>query len=152
MLIKLRKEHWQIIHTHGESTYPNECCGVILGYLLDDTKIVEEVIPTANAWSTEGDNFAEAENSETTRRRYAIAPPVMLQMQKEARSRNLSIIGIYHSHPDHPAIPSEWDRLYAWPVYSYIIVSVQSGRAGELQSWYLDENHQFQAETIAPII
>ncbi|MBD2663714.1 Mov34/MPN/PAD-1 family protein [Richelia sinica FACHB-800] len=152
MLIKLRKEHVQIINTHGESTYPDECCGVILGYLLDDTKIVEEVILTANAWSTEGDNFAEAENLETTRRRYAIAPQVMLKMQKEARSRNLSIIGIYHSHPDYPAIPSEWDRLYAWPVYSYIIVSVQNSQARELQSWCLDENHQFQTETIELII
>jgi proteasome lid subunit RPN8/RPN11 len=72
----------------------------------------------------------------------------MLQTQKAARNRNLNIIGIYHSHPNYPAIPSEWDRIYAWPEYSYVILSVQNTQAGELQSWTLDDHHQFQAETI----
>jgi proteasome lid subunit RPN8/RPN11 len=75
----------------------------------------------------------------------------MLQTQKEARNRNLNIIGIYHSHPNYPAIPSEWDRIYAWTEYSYVILSVQKGQAGELQSWTLDDKHQFQPEKIAHI-
>lgn len=91
---------------------------------------------------------------------YAYAPEVMLKIQKEARDRSLNIIGIFHSHPDHPAIPSECvgvalrrHRLYPWQGYSYIIiVSVQNGKAGELQSWSLDDHHQFQAEAIENII
>ncbi|MBK1988920.1 M67 family metallopeptidase [Sphaerospermopsis aphanizomenoides BCCUSP55] len=146
MNLKLDTNHLQIIKNHAESTYPEECCGILLGDMGSECKTVVEVIPTENSWHTEAANFTEETHSRT--RRYAIAPPVMLQIQKEARNRNLSIIGIYHSHPDYPAIPSQWDRLYAWPEYSYLIVSVQNGQAGECQSWSLDDNHQFQTETI----
>lgn len=72
----------------------------------------------------------------------------MLKVQKEARDRQLDIIGIYHSHPDHPAIPSEFDRLCGWQAYSYIIVSVLQGKARDVLSWSLDDNHQFQPEEI----
>ncbi|MCC5621316.1 Mov34/MPN/PAD-1 family protein, partial [Nostoc sp. CHAB 5715] len=96
--------------------------------------------------------FVGERTAESKRRQYAIAPEVMLKTQREARNRSLNIIGIFHSHPDHPAIPSECDRLYAWQGYSYIIVSVQNGKAGELQSWSLDDTHQFQAEAIENII
>ncbi|WP_071191022.1 M67 family metallopeptidase [Trichormus sp. NMC-1] len=149
MNLKLHPEHLQIINNHAESTYPEECCGIMLGHMAEDSKTLITVIPTENAWNQEAVNFTV--EAQSTKRRYAIAPAFMLQMQREARNRNLSIIGIYHSHPDHPAIPSEWDRLYAWPEYSYIIVSVENGKAGKLQSWSLDENHQFQLETIEHI-
>lgn len=82
----------------------------------------------------------------TKTRRYTIAPIVFLQAQSEARDRRLDIIGIYHSHPDNCATPSEFDRVYAWPQYSYIIVSVQQGKACDLNSWSLDDNHRFQPE------
>ena len=82
------------------------------------------------------------------RNRFSIAPQVMLQMQKAARARHLDIIGIYHSHPDNPAVPSEFDRAIAWSLYSYIIVSVEQGQATDLKSWTLDEDHQFQPEEI----
>jgi proteasome lid subunit RPN8/RPN11 len=72
----------------------------------------------------------------------------MLKAQKDARDRNLDIIGIYHSHPDHPAVPSEFDRAIAWQRYSYVIVSVQQGKTCDLQSWSLDDNCQFQSEEI----
>ncbi|HLO86722.1 MAG TPA: M67 family metallopeptidase [Nostocaceae cyanobacterium] len=149
MTLKLNPEHLQIIYTHAENTYPEECCGVMLGYLDDESKTVVEVIPTANAWNTEAENFAEVNTKHSHKDRYAIAPQTMLQLQREARSRSLSIIGIFHSHPDHPAVPSECDRLYAWPLYSYIIVSVINGKASELLSWSLNEHHQFEAEAIA---
>ncbi|MBD2489095.1 Mov34/MPN/PAD-1 family protein [Aulosira sp. FACHB-615] len=149
-VIKLLPQHIQMIRSHAESTYPNECCGIILGYLENQIKTVVEIIPTKNAWSAESANFApNTERSETSR--YAIAPQDMLQIQKSARDKSLNIIGIYHSHPDNPAIPSECDRQYAWPAYSYIIVSVQNGQAGELLSWSLDDQHQFQRETIDTI-
>ncbi|AFY41131.1 M67 family metallopeptidase [Nostoc sp. PCC 7107] len=150
-VINILPQHIQIIRSHAESTYPEECCGIILGYINNQTKTVVEIIPTANAWSTESNNFAHNETEYSERRRYAIAPQVMLQVQKTARDKSLNIIGIYHSHPDNPAIPSECDRQYAWPAYSYIIVSVQNGTANELLSWSLDNQHQFQPETIYPI-
>lgn len=141
MLLKLNPEHLQIIRTHAASTYPEECCGIILGYLANESKTVVEVIPTENAWS--GETVLD-----NKRRRYAIAPEIMLKVQKEARDRSLNIIGIYHSHPDNPAIPSESDRVQAWQEYSYIIVSVPNGKAGELKSWHLDGDRQFQEEAI----
>ncbi|MCC5607418.1 M67 family metallopeptidase [Nostoc sp. CHAB 5834] len=152
-MIKLSQEHLQTIRTHAESTYPEESCGMILGYLANGGKVVVEVIPTENAWNTEAAaEFSGKRTAESKKRQYAIAPEVMLKTQREARDKSLNIIGIFHSHPDHPAIPSECDRLYAWQGYSYIIVSVQNGKAGELQSWSLDEHHQFQAEAIENII
>jgi proteasome lid subunit RPN8/RPN11 len=72
----------------------------------------------------------------------------MLMAMREARNCSLEIIGIYHSHPDHPAVPSECDRQLAWPQYSYIIVSVAQGYAAESKSWILDDTHQFQPEPI----
>ena len=152
MILQLLPEHLQIIRSHAESTYPDECCGIILGHAMSEGKTVVEVIPTENAWNTEAADFPDDDTTESQRRRYAIAPQVMLKAQRAARDRSLNIIGIYHSHPDAPAIPSECDRLYAWPEYSYIIVSVQKGKADTLLSWSLDDNHQFQPEVIQNII
>jgi proteasome lid subunit RPN8/RPN11 len=152
-MIRLSQEHLQTIRTHAESTYPDECCGIILGYLAIEGKTVVEVIPTENAWNTEAAaEFLGEHTAESKKRQYAIAPEIMLKTQKQARNCLLNIIGIFHSHPDHPAIPSECDRLYAWQGYSYIIVTVQNGKAGELRSWNLDDSHQFQAEAIENII
>jgi proteasome lid subunit RPN8/RPN11 len=72
----------------------------------------------------------------------------MIQAQKQGRDRNLIIIGIYHSHPDYPAIPSEFDRVCAWSDYSYIIISVEKGKTTDLQNWILDQHHQFQSEPL----
>ncbi|MEC4818121.1 MAG: M67 family metallopeptidase [Scytonema sp. PMC 1069.18] len=148
-MLQLSPKHQQTIYTHAESTYPEECCGIILGYLTNESKTVVEVIPTENAWNAETapDDFRN-DTEFSKRRRYTIAPQTMLQVQKEARDRELNIIGIYHSHPDYPANPSEFDRQYAWQEYSYIIVSVQNGQAGDIKSWTLDDNHQFQQEAI----
>jgi proteasome lid subunit RPN8/RPN11 len=136
-------------------TYPEECCGLFLGIPNDDHKIVQEIWPTQNSWQ---DSFPELEHRQTIvqlnlskRNRFSIAPQEMLQAQKEARSRHLDIIGIYHSHPDHPAIPSEFDRAIAWSEYSYIIVSVEKGQANELLSWKFDQQHLFQPEIIVTL-
>lgn len=142
MLLKLNPEHLLLIRTHAASTYPEECCGIMLGYFANESKTVVEVIPTENAWSGEtagdvGRGGVTPPILDNKRRRYAIAPEIMLKVQKEARDRSLNIIGIYHSHPDYPAIPSESDRILAWQEYSYIIVSVPNGKALELKSWHL---------------
>jgi proteasome lid subunit RPN8/RPN11 len=150
--LKLLSYHLQAIQAHAERTYPEECCGLLLGELRGDTKILVDVLPTENSWDAQAATFQAIEGSvqleSSKRRRFSIAPTVMLKAQKDARDRNLNIIGIYHSHPDHPAIPSEFDRAIAWQQYSYIIVSVQEGKAIDLKSWSLDDEHQFQPEEI----
>ncbi|MEB3216805.1 MAG: M67 family metallopeptidase [Nostocales cyanobacterium 94392] len=152
-MIQLNKEHLQIIFTHAQNTYPEECCGVLFGHIDCDRKTVVEVIPTQNAWNREtARDFADDDIDDlnySKKRRYTIAPQEMLTLQKSARERNINIIGIYHSHPDYPAIPSEFDRNYAWQEYSYIIVSVEKGQAGDVNSWVLDDNSQFQQEEIS---
>lgn len=156
MVLRLDKEHLWDIRAHAESTYPDECCGLLLGKIAQDSKTLGEVIATENVWSAEtAENFSSIEAasdvSYTQRSHYAIAPEIMLKAQKSARDRKLDIIGIYHSHPDHPAIPSECDRVYAWYEYSYIIVSVHQGKASDLKSWSLDNEHQFQPEEIITV-
>lgn len=157
-MLKLQSHHLQAIQTHAESTYPEECCGLLLGHLRGDVKTLIEVLPTENSWGEDADNAflsleSSAQRQSSKRNRFSIAPQVMLQAQKNARDRNLDIIGIFHSHPDHPAVPSEFDRAIAWQQYSYIIVSVQQGLACDLKSWNLNDDHQFQSEeilTVAP--
>ncbi len=144
--MNLNSEHLQTIYAHAETTDPEECCGLLLGSLTDKNKTVLEVIPTENAWSETSDPLCDS--TATKQRRYTISPQVMLQVQKDARDRNLNIIGIYHSHINNPANPSELDRQLAWQEYSYIIVSVMNGKAAEIKSWILDANHQFQQEVI----
>jgi len=152
VVLKLHPPHLQTIRAHAESTYPDECCGIMLGQLGDDGKTLVEVWATENAWSAETTGAYPDDELVTTRtRRYAIAPAVLLQAQRYARDRHLDIIGIYHSHPDHPAIPSEFDRVCAWHQYSYIIVSVQQGKACDLNSWNLDDDNRFQPEEILTV-
>ena len=154
-VLKIYPHHLEAIRTHAESSYPNECCGLLLG-LAGDEKIVAEVIPTQNSWDAQAAQaFAAIAGSDklgtSKRDRYAIAPLDMLKAQREGRDRSFDIIGIYHSHPDHPAVPSEFDRACAWSVYSYIIVSVQQGKAGDLCNWSLDDAHQFQPEEMITV-
>lgn len=148
-MLKLHVDHIQLIRTHAESTYPQECCGIMLGEITDDSKALVEVWQTENVWSAEADRYLDGVG--TTSSQYAIAPAVLMQAQRQARDHHLEIIGIYHSHPDHPAVPSEFDRVYAWQQYSYIIVSVQKGKVGDLLCWSLDECHQFQSEEIVTV-
>ncbi|MBD2042446.1 Mov34/MPN/PAD-1 family protein [Microcoleus sp. FACHB-672] len=148
MVLTVHPEHLQVICNHGMSAYPEECCGLLVGRLFNGGKILVEVWPAENAWSAEASLAVSGEEEFSKKRRYEIPAQFMFEAQRKARDLDLSIIGIYHSHPDNPAIPSECDRQYAWPQYSYIIVSVQQGKAQDLQSWSLDDAHQFQPEEI----
>jgi len=148
-MIYFNEEQLQIIRIHAQKTYPEECCGILLGHLGDGTKTVAKVISTENVWERDtAADFPGDSQEYSKRRRYAIAPQVMLQAQKQARAQNMEIIGFYHSHPDYQAIPSEFDRLYAWPKYSYIIVAVENGIPTNLNSWCLDTTDLFQPEKI----
>jgi proteasome lid subunit RPN8/RPN11 len=154
MPISLKAKHLYQIRTHAEATYPNECCGLLLGRIEATAKTVVDAIATENSWNqAEAAAFAEAtgqrQRQASQGSNFSIAPREMLAVQKQARAANLDIVGIYHSHPDHPAKPSEFDRAIAWPVYSYLIVAVPQGQATEILSWTLDDEHQFQEEAIA---
>ncbi len=99
-----------------------------------------EVRATQNVW--------QDESSDLTQRRYEIPPEAMLAAMKDGRTRGLEIIGVYHSHPDCLAIPSECDRAAAWSQFSYAIVAVFQGAATDVQSWSLNETSQFEAEPL----
>ena len=141
----VQPEHLAQIRTHAQQVYPEECCGLLLGH--NKRKRLIEIVPVENSWDEEAAKRLEDGLGGSKRNRFSIAPQVMLQMQKAARERHLDIIGIYHSHPDNSAVPSEFDRAIAWSSYSYIIVSVEQGQATNLNSWTLDED-QFQPEKI----
>jgi proteasome lid subunit RPN8/RPN11 len=117
----------KVMIDHAEADYPRECCGLILG--VGDR--VEAIEPMVNVW------VGEAGHS--VRDRYAIDPAEMLGVMKRSRDQGLEIIGIYHSHPDHPAVPSECDRAAAWPQYRYVILSVERGKVVDLGVWVLEE-------------
>lgn len=148
-MLKLNPKHLQTIYSHAQTAYPEECCGIMLGYLANESKTVVEIRPTENVWSAEtAADFPGDGKQYSKRTRFTIAPQVMLQVQKQARDRKLNIVGIYHSHTENPAVPSEFDRLCAWQGYSYIIVAVKNGTSVDIKSWVLDDNHQFQQEAI----
>jgi proteasome lid subunit RPN8/RPN11 len=148
--IEISPTQRQIIQHHGEQIYPEECCGILLGKVEGARKIVVEVIPTVNGWQ-DGGLAADVEGRDRVRSkrdRYIIPPEEILQAQTSGRDRGLDIIGFFHSHPDYPATPSECDRLNAWDIYSYVIISVMGGRGITINSWVLDDHGVFQPETI----
>ena len=137
MLI-LTDEHREAIRLHGERGYPEEICGFLIGQSSGDTKTVARLLPIENI------------REENRRRRFEISPDDFYQADREARSSGEEIIGFYHSHPDHPARPSEYDREHAWPWYSYIIVAVHGGNAVDLTSWVVrDDGSQFDSEELS---
>jgi proteasome lid subunit RPN8/RPN11 len=153
MTLHCSSAHLATIKAHADRTYPNECCGVLLGRITELEQWLDEVREAANQWNPTIDQELQtllpvSRREHSNADRYWIDPKDLLMIQREARERSLQIIGIYHSHPNHPAVPSECDRLLAWTGYSYLIVSVQQGVAQDLLCWRLDENHQFQPEDI----
>ena len=158
MPLYLSPSHQSQICRAGEATYPDECCGVLLGLLRfgeDGGAIatVKEVHPVENAWKTNSNQHFDRipGAQETTGRRFTVDPRDLMRLQRDGRDRDFDIIGIYHSHPNYPAIPSDFDRTYAWAHYSYPIVAVHHGKAVDLRSWRLDESGHFQREIIQPV-
>ncbi len=117
------------IDRHAEATYPDECCGIILGRQIDGRRVVEQLIEIQNEW-----------DAEERRRRFLITPRDLMQAEKQARQADLDVLGFYHSHPDAPARPSEFDREHAWPFYSYLIASVAQGKTVDLTGWQLRDD------------
>src|SRR4028119_1258605 len=125
--IALSPEQILSMRTHAESAYPEECCGLLLGRVTAGVKTLVEVWPTDNAWSAEAEENWPEQKELTEKRRYAIAPEDMLRAMKYARKGTLDVKGIYHSHTDCPAVPSEGEQILTGARYSFISVSVRQG-------------------------
>jgi len=132
----------QKIREHGVETYPHECCGALLGRDTENAKLepsrdVCSLFPLINR------------RDDSPRNRFSVTSEDVMAAEKAAREQGLDVVGWYHSHPDHPARPSEFDREHAWPWYSYIIVSVHKGVPEDMTSWRLnDDRAEFSSEGI----
>jgi len=130
------------IRSHGVETYPHECCGALLGRdseleKPDSAREVLGVFPLINR------------RDDSPRNRFSVTAEDVLAADKAAQQQKLEVIGWYHSHPDHPARPSQYDQDHAWPWYSYIIVSVHNGAPQDMTSWRLsDDRAEFSPEGI----
>lgn len=114
------------IRRAGELAYPAECCGV-LGGSSGDIKEVLRLLPMANHWTDDP-------------HRYLISPDDLRRAMADLRPSGLEVLGFFHSHPDHLAVPSAFDIEHAWPWYSYVIVRVDGGRGAEVTSWQLEDD------------
>jgi proteasome lid subunit RPN8/RPN11 len=138
------------IRAHGAETYPHECCGALLGR---DSIMVAGVNPEKEALASEREILGlfplVNRRDDSPRNRFSVTAEDVRSAEKAAREQNLEVVGWYHSHPDHPARPSQYDRDHAWPWYSYIIVSVQGGAPRDMTSWRLnDDREDFSPEGI----
>jgi len=112
------------IRRHGEETYPHECCGALIG----GGGLVTHAEPLPNT------------TEEGPRRRFLVRPSDYRQAERRASELGAELLGFYHSHPDHPARPSQFDLDHAWPTFAYVIVAVAAGRAGDMTVWFLKED------------
>jgi len=119
----------EAIRAHGQATYPHECCGALLGR----GNRVSDIVALPNT------------TEEGPRRRFLVRPSDYREAERRASERGAELLGFYHSHPDHPARPSQYDLDHAWPTFAYIIVAVAAGSAGEMTVWYLkDDRSSFE--------
>jgi proteasome lid subunit RPN8/RPN11 len=140
-MISISEQLLTEIREHGVRDYPYECCGLLLGSYETDAKVVRETYPISNA-----------REESAKRNRFLIEPVELMRGEKYARSKELEVVGFYHSHPDSPARPSQYDLEHAWPTYSYIIVSTSEGGSGDLFSWEQEpDRSKFNPEEIRVI-
>jgi len=137
-MLKIREDLAARIRKHGAETYPYECCGAMLGRESGADREILELVPLKN------------QREDSPRNRFSITPEDVRDAEAAARRTGIDLIGWYHSHPDSPARPSDYDREHAWPWYSYIIVGVEAREPREMNSWRLtDDRAKFESEAIA---
>jgi proteasome lid subunit RPN8/RPN11 len=125
-MLKIGQSNYDSLRRHGEETYPHECCGVLLGRMDGDERVVTSVAPCGNT------------RTDSPQNRYHIDPRELVRIQRQGRERGEDIIGFYHSHPDHPARWSSTDLAEAhWFGCSYVITSVEKGKAAVTNSFEL---------------
>jgi proteasome lid subunit RPN8/RPN11 len=138
--LRISSELAKRIRQHGAETYPHECCGALLGRDATAAEGAREILDLFRLINRRDDS---------PRNRFSVEPLDVIEADRAAQARGLDVVGWYHSHPDHPARPSEYDREHAWPWYSYIIVSVIEKVPGEMTSWRLKEDRTgYSPETI----
>jgi len=143
-MLKISQLEYEAIRKHGEATYPDECCGVLLGSSDGETRNVTKTVRCGNT------------RSDSPHNRYHIAPQELVRIQRQARQAGLEIVGFYHSHPDHPARWSQTDLAEAhWIGCSYVITSVERREAKITNSFLLagetEENKRFEDETVSVV-
>ena len=125
------------IRRHGEETYPHECCGALVGRAREATPAVTAIVPLPNT------------TEEGPRRRFLVRPSDYRLAEQRAGELDCDLLGFYHSHPDHPARPSQYDLDHAWPTFAYVIVSVASAIARDVTVWFLkDDRSAFEEGTL----
>ncbi len=124
MAVVIGNSQLQFVLNHARSSYPVECCGFLIG--ISGERRIHRVLT--------------AQNQDSRRDRYTVDPKELIQADENARRLGMEIIGIYHSHPDGPAQPSQTDLEYAWPHYAYLVLSVQNGEPKDFAVWYLDDD------------
>jgi proteasome lid subunit RPN8/RPN11 len=135
-MIVIEQKPLDAMYKDALQSFPDECCGFFFGKEVDEERMITDVLMVNN--SKEGDK----------RRRFEISPKDYLNAEKFADGSGLQLLGVYHSHPNHPAVPSGHDRIAAQPFFSYIIISVKENKIADLRSWQLDDHFQFKEETI----
>jgi len=134
-MLKIGKSEFDEIRRHGEETYPHECCGVLLGQMREDERVVTSIARCGNT------------RVDSPQNRYHIDPRELVRVQREGRERGEDIIGFYHSHPDHPACWSQTDLAEAhWFGCSYVITSVEKGKAAITNSFELSGSDESDKE------
>jgi proteasome lid subunit RPN8/RPN11 len=135
-VIQIGKDLLEAIREHGRETYPEECVGALLGRKGEPACVV-------------GVERMENIRTEERARRYEISPKDYIRIEGLASDRSLALLGFYHSHPDHPAAPSAYDRERAFPFFHYLVCAVAAGRAGDVTAWTLsEETGEFEREPI----
>jgi proteasome lid subunit RPN8/RPN11 len=128
MPLILSESLFRQIEREGTEAFPNECCGILIGRDEGGQRVVHKLV--------QGKNTFEADEQY---HRFSIDPRAQLRAEREAEAAGMAVLGFYHSHPDHPARPSDYDRDHGWPFYSYVIVSIMSGKPADMTSWVLNE-------------
>jgi proteasome lid subunit RPN8/RPN11 len=133
MAIVLTDDVVAVIRAHGVETYPNECCGALIG--RDRTVSESFALPNTT--------------EEGPRRRFLVRPGDYRAAEARAAEKGCELLGFYHSHPDHPAEPSQYDLDHAWPFFSYVILEVRNAEPRDLRSWRLrDDRSRFDPEDL----
>ncbi len=127
-MIRITKALEEEIEKHGSETYPDECCGILLGSNNGDLRLIKDI------------DRLENHQVENRRRRFFVTPEQYRKAERTASERGMELLGFYHSHPDHPAIPSEFDREHALPWFTYIVLSVVDGKPKVMTSWVLSDS------------
>jgi proteasome lid subunit RPN8/RPN11 len=138
MILELDEQTLRAIQAHGEAAYPEEGAGLLLGHQDGEVRRIRGIF-----------NLENSREDTARHNRYLLTPQDYARGELEAERLGMEVVGVFHSHPDHPSQPSEFDREWAMPWFSYIITSVENGRAASTRSWQLVEDRsRFEPETL----